>query len=123
MDYIQLDGLVIGINAGYLIFLNNLSGNLRLINTTLDVHCPEGKKRGMVDYPLKDNLRLTNTCALVVRKFPDGLELRLLVNNLILFGMQSFPILLVTSLIAIPDFFDFLSFSSISCAQMCFSIT
>ena len=75
MEYIQSDGLVIGVSAGSLIFANNLSDNLGLINTKLDVHCPKGEKRGKVNYPLKDNLRLTNTCALVVREFPDGLEI------------------------------------------------
>lgn len=75
MEYIQSDGLVIGVSAGSLIFANNLSGNLGLINTKLDVHCPEGETRGKVDYPLKDNLRLTNTCALAMRDFPDGLEI------------------------------------------------
>lgn len=75
MEYIQADGLVIGVSAGSLIFSNNLSDNLGLINTKMDVHCPEGEKRGKVHYPLKDNLRLTNTCALVVREFPDGLEI------------------------------------------------
>lgn len=75
MDYIQSNGLVIGVSAGSLIFSNNLSGNLGLINTKLDVHCAEGEKRGKVAYPLKDNVRLTNTCALVIREFPDGLEI------------------------------------------------
>ncbi|MDE6846938.1 MAG: peptidase E [Lachnospiraceae bacterium] len=75
MEYIQLDGLVLGVSAGSLIFSNNLCGNLGLINTKLDVHCSEGEKRGKVDYPLKDNLRLTNTCALAVREFPDGVEI------------------------------------------------
>lgn len=75
MEYIQSNGMVIGVSAGSLIFSNNLSGNLGLINTKLDVHCAEGEKRGKVAYPLKDNVRLTNTCALVIREFPDGLEI------------------------------------------------
>ncbi len=74
-EYIQANGMVIGVSAGSLIFSNNLSGNLGLINTKLDVHCTEGEKRGKVEYPLKDNMRLTNTCALVVRDFPNGLEI------------------------------------------------
>lgn len=75
MEYIQADGLVIGVSAGSLLFSNNLDGNLGLINTRLDVHCPEGEKRGKVAHPLKDNVRLTNTSALVIREFPDGLEI------------------------------------------------
>ena len=75
MEYIQTDGLVIGVSAGSLIFSNNLPGNLGLINTKLDVHCAEGEKRGKVEYPLKENMRLTNNCALAIRNFPDGLEI------------------------------------------------
>lgn len=75
MEYIQANGMVIGVSAGSLLFSNNLVGNLGLINTRLDVHCLEGEKRGKVAYPLKDNVRLTNTCALVIREFPDELEI------------------------------------------------
>lgn len=75
MKYIQADGFVMGVSAGSLIFANNLSSNLALIDTKLDVHCPEGEKRGKVVYPLKENVRLTNTCALAIRDFPDGLEI------------------------------------------------
>lgn len=75
LEYIQADGLVIGVSAGSIIFANNLPGNLGLINTKLDVHCAEGEKRGKAAYPLKDNMRLTNTDALVIRNFPDGLEI------------------------------------------------
>ena len=39
------------------------------------MHCPDGEIRGKVAYPLKGNVRLTNTCALVIREFPDGLEI------------------------------------------------
>lgn len=75
MKYIQADGFVMGVSAGSLIFANNLSGNLGLIDTKLDVHCPEGEKRGKIVYPLKENVRLTNTCALAISDFPDGLEI------------------------------------------------
>lgn len=75
LEYIKQDGMVIGVSAGSLLFSNNLVGNLGLINTRLDVHCLDGEVRGKVEYPLKDNIRLTNTCALVIREFPDGLEI------------------------------------------------
>lgn len=74
-EYIKENGMVIGVSAGSLIFANNLEGNLGLINTRLDVHCPDGEKRGKVAYPLKGNMRLTNTSALVIREFPDELEI------------------------------------------------
>ncbi|MCM1253516.1 MAG: Type 1 glutamine amidotransferase-like domain-containing protein [Clostridium sp.] len=75
MEYINGNGLVIGVSAGSLIFSNNLENNLGLIDTKLDVHCITGEKRGRLAYPLKNNVKLTNTCALVIRDFPDGLEI------------------------------------------------
>lgn len=75
MDYIRADGMVIGVSAGSLIFANNLPGNLGLLDTRLDAHCPDGDAADQVGYPLKENVRLTNTRALVVRGFPDGLEI------------------------------------------------
>lgn len=75
MEYINNNGLVIGVSAGSLIFSNNLQDNLGLIDTKLDVHCATGEKRGKLAYPLKNNVKLTNTCALVIRDFPDGLEI------------------------------------------------
>ena len=75
MEYINGNGLVIGVSAGSLIFSNNLCNNLGLIDTKLDVHCKTGERRGKLAYPLKNNVRLTNTCALVIRDFPDGMEI------------------------------------------------
>lgn len=75
MEYIRANGAVIGVSAGSLIFSNNLVGNLGLINTRLEVHCSDGETRGKVTYPIKDNIRLTNTCALVIREFPVELEI------------------------------------------------
>ena len=75
MAYIQADGLVIGVSAGSLIFSNNLRNNLGLLKARLDVHCTEGERRGKLSYPFKEHLRLTNTCALVIRDIPDGMEI------------------------------------------------
>lgn len=75
MDYIRAGGIVIGVSAGSLIFSNNLPDNLGLIDTKLDVHCAKGEKRGKVAYPLKEHMRLTNTCALAIWGFPDDLEI------------------------------------------------
>ena len=71
MEYIRTNGAVIGVSAGSLIF----SDNLGLLDTKLDVHCAEGEAKGKTAYPLKDNIKLTDTCALAVREFPDGLEI------------------------------------------------
>lgn len=75
MQYINNDGLVIGVSAGSLIFANNLPDNLGLIHTKLDVHCASGEKRGKLPYPLKEHVLLTNTCALVIRDIPGGMEI------------------------------------------------
>lgn len=75
MEYINGNGLVIGVSAGSLIFSNNLDNNLGLIDTKLDVHCITGERKGKLTYPLKNNVKLTNTCALVMRDFPDGMEI------------------------------------------------
>lgn len=71
LAYINDNGLVIGVSAGSLIFSNNLENNLGLIDTKLDVHCITGERRGRLTYPLKNNVKLTNTCALVIRNLPD----------------------------------------------------
>ena len=74
-EYIINNGLVIGVSAGSIIFSNNLENNLGLIDTKLDVHCVTGERRGKLAYPLKNNVKLTNTCALVIQDFPDGMEI------------------------------------------------
>ena len=75
MAYINDNGLVIGASAGSLIFSNNLEQNLGLIDTKLDVHCTTGERRGKLTYPLKNNIKLTNTSALVIRNFPDDIKI------------------------------------------------
>lgn len=75
LQYIQTNGTVLGVSAGSMIFANNLPDNLGLIDTKLGVHCQEGEKRGKVLYPLKENIRLTNTSALVIRELPNELEI------------------------------------------------
>lgn len=75
MEYIHSDGVVLGVCAGSLIFSNNLPDNLGLINTKLDVHCAQGEPLGKIAYPLKSNIRLTNTCALAIQNFPDRVEI------------------------------------------------
>lgn len=67
MEYIQADGLVIGVSAGSLIFANNLCRNLGLLPARLEVHCEEGEKQGKLASPLKPVIRLTNTCALLLK--------------------------------------------------------
>lgn len=74
LTYLALGGAVIGVSAGSLIFSNNGCGNLGLLDTRLEVHCSEGEQTGPLAFPLKKQIRLTNTCALAIRDFPDGLS-------------------------------------------------
>lgn len=75
LEYIHADGVVLGVSAGSLIFANNIPDNLGLIDAKLDVHCTDGDLPGKVSCPPKDNIRLTNTCALAIRGIPGGLEI------------------------------------------------
>lgn len=73
--YIRDNGFVIGVSAGSLIFVNNLSGNLGLLDTRMDVHCEQGDLPGRVEFPLKEKIRLTNTAAMLIRNIPDDVEI------------------------------------------------
>ena len=65
LEYIQLDGLVLGVSAGSIIFASNLPDNLGLLDAKLDVHCPAGETPG--PFTLKPHVQLTNDCALLLR--------------------------------------------------------
>ncbi len=71
LAYIRDGGFVIGVSAGSMIFANNLQGNLGLLNTKLDVHCEASSYTGKVSFPLIENLRLSNTAAILIRSIPD----------------------------------------------------
>lgn len=75
LGYIREGGLVLGVSAGSLIFADNLPGNLGLIAAKLEVHCGTGKHPGKVSFPLKEDLRLTNTAALLLREIPEDAEI------------------------------------------------
>ena len=75
MAYINLDGFVVGVSAGSLIFANQIEGNLGLIDTKLEVHCEVGEKTGKLEKPLKEKIRLTNTSALVIENVSGELKI------------------------------------------------
>lgn len=58
-----------------------IAGNRKTVAIGRAVSCfygcavEDGKMRGKAEYPIKDNVRLTNTCALVIWEFPEGLEI------------------------------------------------
>lgn len=64
LDYIQENGLVLGVSAGSIIFAKNLPGNLGLLDAKLDVHCQAGEQPG--PFALKPHIQLTNDCALLL---------------------------------------------------------
>ena len=75
LAYIREDGFVIGVSAGSIIFAGNLSGNLGLVDTKLDVHCEKSSFTGKVLFPLPGNLKLSNTAAMLIRGIPDDAEI------------------------------------------------
>jgi peptidase E len=75
LTYIRDGGFVIGVSAGSIIFANNLPGNLELLNTELDVHCEASSYTGKVSFPLIENMKLSNTAAMLIRSIPDKTEI------------------------------------------------
>jgi len=75
LSYIQNDGFVIGVSAGSLIFASNLPDNLGVINTKMDVHCENSSITGKVCFPLTENIKLSNTAAMLVRSIPNDVEI------------------------------------------------
>lgn len=75
LEYIHNDGVVVGVSAGSIIFANNLPNSLHLIDCKLDVHCIEGHPLGKVTFPIRQNMRLTNSQALALRHIPEEVEL------------------------------------------------
>ena len=75
LTYIRDNGFVIGVSAGSIIFANNLPGNLELLDTKLDVHCEASSYTGSVSFPLMENMKLSNTGAIIVRCIPENVEI------------------------------------------------
>ena len=71
LSYIRDGGLVLGVSAGSLIFANNLPENLGLVDTKMDVHCEQSSLVGKVSFPLPENIKLSNTAAMLIRSIPD----------------------------------------------------
>ena len=75
LDYIRDGGFVIGVSAGSIVFANNLPESLGLLDTKLDVHCEASSYTGKVSFPLIENMKLSNTGAIIVRSIPDHVEI------------------------------------------------
>ena len=74
-EYVEADGVVLGVSAGSIIFANNLPGNLGLLDVKLYVHCKKGEEKGRLSLLSKDTISLMNTQALIITNFLDGLEI------------------------------------------------
>ncbi len=75
LAYMREGGLVVGVSAGSLLFSNHVPGHLELLDARLEVHCAQGERSGRLGVPPKPYLKLTNTCALVIRSVPDDMEI------------------------------------------------
>lgn len=74
LSYIQDGGFVIGVSAGSLIFAENLPNNLGLLGKNMDVHCKKSSVTGRIHLPLDEDIKLSNTAAMLIRNFPDDVE-------------------------------------------------
>jgi dipeptidase E len=63
-NYIENDGIVVGVSAGSIIMAQNLEHNLGLINCILNVHCKYGNTAGPLDILTSQEIRLTNNQAI-----------------------------------------------------------
>lgn len=66
LEFITAGGIVIGVSAGSVIFANNLSNNLGLLQCGLDVHCKDEvrEKAGRYDKNRQERIKLGNTQAI-----------------------------------------------------------
>ena len=68
--FIKAGGVVIGVSAGSIIFADNMSDNLGLLQCALDVHCSEDTKENPGSYPRdrKERIRLGNNQAIIFKQ-------------------------------------------------------
>ena len=68
--FIKAGGVVIGVSAGSIIFADNMSDNLGLLQCALDVHCSEDTKEKPGSYPgdRKERIRLGNNQAIIFKQ-------------------------------------------------------
>lgn len=65
--FIEAGGVVLGVSAGSIIFADNMTDNLGLLQCALDVHCSEDTKEKPGSYPSdrKERIRLGNSQAII----------------------------------------------------------
>lgn len=75
LSYIQQNGLVIGVSAGSMIFVDYLPDNLGLVDVRMSVHSPKTSLLGKVTFPVTEPIELSNTAAMFIRSIPDDVEI------------------------------------------------
>lgn len=67
LEYIQCDGIVIGVSAGSIVFANNIPHNLDLLHCVLEVHCSDETcdAAGPYRFDRKARVKLGNRQAIV----------------------------------------------------------
>lgn len=61
-------------SAGSLIFAGNIEHNLGLLDTKLYVHCEKNDVIGTLEFPLPDEMHLSNTAGIMIRDIPNDCE-------------------------------------------------
>lgn len=65
-EFINHDGIYIGVSAGSCICVNGFEDNLGFLSCTLSVHCMEGSKSGPLDIDHCSHINLTNKQAIII---------------------------------------------------------
>lgn len=66
------EGVIVGVSAGSIIAVRNLSDNLGYANCFLSVHCENGNGEGKLDFSTCPEIRLTNNQAIFLTEIDEG---------------------------------------------------
>ncbi|MBE5794390.1 MAG: hypothetical protein E7323_06885 [Clostridiales bacterium] len=75
LAYIHAGGMVIGVSAGSMIFVDYLPDNLGLLDVRMSVHSKKTNILGKVSFPVEETIELSNTAAMLIRSIPDDVEI------------------------------------------------
>lgn len=67
LEFINNEGIVVGVSAGSIVFANNIHNNLGLLKCSLDVHCDDDNCEKAGSYPKdrRERIKLGNSQAIV----------------------------------------------------------
>lgn len=75
LAYIHAGGMVIGVSAGSMIFVDYLPDNLGLLNVRMSVHSKQTNLLGKVTFPVTETIELSNTAAMLISSIPDDIKI------------------------------------------------